>query len=444
MNPEVSVGLPSLKLEDLVELIIDHRGKTPKKLGGDFTESGIPVISAIHIKRGKIIWEERERFVTQEMYEKWMKEPLRKDDVLLTSEAPLGEVALVPNNNPLVLSQRLFAIRTKADLLHPKYLLYFLQSQLGQDELQGRASGSTVIGIRQAELMNIAVPCPELHEQRAIGEFLSALDSKITCNEEISETLINLAQTIFKSWFIEFDPVKAKIAGEKPTGMEGVTAALFPDSMEESEIGFIPSGWNVEPAADLFEVGIGRTPPRKEPKWFCKGTEGIPWVSIRDMGTFKTYSHATNEGLTQAAVDKFKVPVVPENTVLMSFKLTVGKLCISDTDLVTNEAIAHFRISQNSPLDTFYTYLWLSNLDMGSLDSTSSIGIATNSGVIKQIKFLVPPQELLDSFHDKVSSIFSQLKLLRRQTTNLVLLRDSLLPRLMSGELKIPREIKAS
>jgi type I restriction enzyme S subunit len=225
--------------------------------------------------------------------------------------------------------------------------------------------------------------------------------------------------------------------------MDAATAALFPNSMEESELGLVPSGWNVKPAADLFEVGIGRTPPRKEPEWFCKGTEGVPWVSIRDMGTFETYSHATNEGLTQAAVDKFKVPVVPENTVLMSFKLTVGKLCISDVDLVTNEAIAHFRISQSSPLNTFYTYLWLSNLDMGSLDSTSSIGTATNSGVIKQIKFLVPPMGLLDNFDDKVSSIFSQLKLLRKQTTNLVLLRDALLPRLISGELQIPEEMLA-
>jgi type I restriction enzyme S subunit len=127
----------------------------------------------------------------------------------------------------------------------------------------------------------------------------------------------------------------------------------------------------------------------------------------------------------------------------MSFKLTVGKLCISDVDLVTNEAIAHFRISQSSPLNTFYTYLWLSNLDMGSLDSTSSIGTATNSGVIKQIKFLVPPMGLLDNFDDKVSSIFSQLKLLRKQTTNLVLLRDALLPRLISGELQIPEEMLA-
>lgn len=281
-------------------------------------------------------------------------------------------------------------------------------------------------------------------EQIAIGKILRVLDQKVAANKALSKTLEDIAQTIFKSWFIDFDPVKAKMAGEKPAGMDDTTAELFPDSIMQSELGMIPSGWDVKPAADLFEVGIGRTPPRKEPQWFCKGTEGIPWVSIRDMGTFETYSHGTNEGLTQTAVDKFNVPVVPENTVLMSFKLTMGKLCISDSDLVTNEAIAHFRISQNSPLNTFYTYHWLSNLDMGSLDSTSSIGTATNSGVIKQIRFLVPPQELLGNYHNKVSPIFSQLKLLRKQTTNLFLLRDSLLPRLISGELQISEEMLAS
>ena len=304
--------------------------------------------------------------------------------------------------------------------------------------------GSAQPFISQTDIRELYVQIPEISVQNVIGKILFELEQKISTNNALTKTLEEIAQAIFKSWFIDFDPVKAKMVGEKPAGMDAATAALFPDSMEESDLGLIPKGWNVKPAADLFEVGIGRTPPRKEPQWFCNGTEGIPWVSIRDMGTFETYSHGTNEGLTQAAVDKFKVPVVPENTVLMSFKLTVGKLCISDTDLVTNEAIAHFKISQNSPLNTFYTYLSLSNLDMGSLDSTSSIGTATNSGVIKQIRFLVPPQELLGNFHNKVSPIFSQLKILRKQTTNLVLLRDALLPRLISGELQIPEDMLVS
>jgi type I restriction enzyme S subunit len=342
------------------------------------------------------------------------------------------------------LNQHIFKVVAK-DFIDQTYLRYLLEEQL--KVLQGfvEEKKTTMGHVTIANLKTVEVSIPkDLTKQRCIASYLESLDNSLNLYRRKGKTLEVVAQTIFKSWFIDFDPVKAKMAGEKPSGMDAATAALFPDSLEETELGLVPSGWNVKPAADLFEVGIGRTPPRKEPEWFCKGTEGIPWVSIRDMGTFETYSHATNEGLTQAAVDKFKVPVVPENTVLMSFKLTVGKLCISDVDLVTNEAIAHFRISQSSPLNTFYTYLWLSNLDMGSLDSTSSIGTATNSGVIRQIKFLVPPKGLLDNFHDKVSSIFSQLKLLRKQTTNLVLLREALLPRLISGELQIPKEILAS
>ncbi len=173
------------KLGDLLELIIDYRGKTPKKLGGDFSDSGIPVISAIHIKRGKIVWAERERFVTKEMFQKWMKDPLKKGDVLLTSEAPLGEVALVPNDEDLVLSQRLFALRTKPELLDSKYLMYFFQSSVGQEQLNGRSSGSTVVGIRQTELVNLEIPCPPISQQRVIGRILATIDEKIAANEEL-------------------------------------------------------------------------------------------------------------------------------------------------------------------------------------------------------------------------------------------------------------------
>ena len=304
--------------------------------------------------------------------------------------------------------------------------------------------GSAQPFISQTDIRELYVQIPEISVQNAIGKILFELEQKISTNNALSKTLEDIAQTIFKSWFVDFDPVKAKIAGEKPVGMDTATAALFPDSMEESELGLIPKGWEVKKADEIFEVGIGRTPPRKEPEWFCGRDEGVPWVSIRDMGTFETYSHATNEGLTQSAVDKFRVPLVPENTVLMSFKLTVGKLCITDRDLVTNEAIAHFRIVQNSQLDSFYTYLWLSNYDMGSLDSTSSIGTATNSGVIKQIKFLVPRIEIRKIFCSNIEPVFELLKLLRHQTTNLMQIRDSLLPRLISGELQIPKEMLAS
>jgi type I restriction enzyme S subunit len=403
----------------------------------EWLSSGMPVVKIKNIKDGIIMLEDC-AFVSEKTARRAKDFAAQGGDILISLTGYVGQVGRVLPRDYVLVNQRVGFVRPdhphETDYIY--YLLRFLRPQI--EEL---GTGTAQANVAPKDIMKLSIPVIPKESRAVVGNLLNNLDKRIGANNDLSKTLEDIAQTIFKSWFIDFDAVKAKMAGEKPVGMDAATAALFPDSMEESELGLVPKGWDVKPAADLFQVGIGRTPPRKEPQWFCQGTEGIPWVSIRDMGTFETYSHGTNEGLTQAAVDKFKVPVVPENTVLMSFKLTVGKLCISDTDLVTNEAIAHFKISEDSPLNTLYTYLWLSNLDMGSLDSTSSIGTATNSGVIKQIKFLVPPQELLGIFHNKVSPIFSQLKLLRKQTTNLVLLRDSLLPRLISGELQIPEEM---
>jgi type I restriction enzyme S subunit len=321
---------------------------------------------------------------------------------------------------------------------------FFLHQYLLNLSFEDVTTGSAQPQITVTNLSSKRLLLPDFETQTAISKILRNIEGKIAINNALSKTLEDIAQTIFKSWFIDFDPVKAKMNGEKPVGMDAETAAHFPDSFEESELGLIPKGWEVKCASELFEVGIGRTPPRKETEWFCGGSDGVPWVSIRDMGTFETYSHDTNEALTLDAVKRFKVPLVPENTVLMSFKLTVGKLCITDRELVTNEAIAHFRITNESPIESFYTYLWLRNIEMGNLDSTSSIGTATNSGVIKQIEFLVPTKRVLACFLNTVNPVFNELKALRRQSSNLIQLRDSLLPRLISGELQIPEEMLAS
>jgi len=188
-----------LPLGELLDVIIDHRGKTPKKLGGDFTETGVPVVSAIHIKDGRIHWHERFRYVSPEMYKRWMPVPLRTGDVLVTSEAPLGEVSQVPSDDPLVLSQRLFALRGKAEILDSTYLRYFLQSPDAQHRLRMRATGTTVTGIRQSELVKVLVPLPLLEEQRRIVGVLGALEVLIETNRLVAEGICELSRTYFES-----------------------------------------------------------------------------------------------------------------------------------------------------------------------------------------------------------------------------------------------------
>ena len=169
-------------LEEVLDEIIDHRGRTPKKLGADFTNAGVPVISAKLIRQGAIDFE-NVRFVSHETWEKWMPVPLQEGDVILTSEAPLGKTAFVPSNDPLVLGQRLFALRGKADVIDNAYLRYWLESEVGQAQLAGRASGTTVLGIRQALLRKVEIDLPPLRAQRSVGKFLKALDDKIVANQ---------------------------------------------------------------------------------------------------------------------------------------------------------------------------------------------------------------------------------------------------------------------
>ncbi len=171
-------------ISKLVELVIDHRGKTPTKLGGSWCSVGTPAISAMNVKGNKIIKPETFKFVDDRLYAKWMKRELKGGDLLLTSEAPMGEMYIIKNGEKYCLSQRLFALRF-TDTIMPEFFYYFFGSSTGQKQLDVRKSGSTAQGIRQSELMKVLVPVPPLGEQRTIVGLLSSLDAKIDAHRRI-------------------------------------------------------------------------------------------------------------------------------------------------------------------------------------------------------------------------------------------------------------------
>ena len=178
----------TVTLADALALVIDHRGKTVKKMGADFSLAGHRVISAINIK-GRRLDDENLRYVSEEVYVQWMTEPLRAGDVLLTSEAPLGELAYVERDSDACLGQRLFALRGKPEVLHGRYLFYALSFGVAREDLMSRATGTTVTGIRQSELLKVRITLPLLAEQRAIAGVLGALDDKIESNRRLTVTI---------------------------------------------------------------------------------------------------------------------------------------------------------------------------------------------------------------------------------------------------------------
>lgn len=182
---------PRVTIDQATSLIIDHRGKTPKKLGADWTISGHRVISAQNIK-GSRIDENDHHYVDSRTYAKWMKVPLAAGDTLLTSEAPLGEVAYLQYDVDWVLGQRLYALRTEPSLAVGRFLFYALQSPLVRNDLESRATGTTVFGISQVELRKVQIPCPPIVEQQRIAEVLGALDDKIESNQNLAEVIPSL------------------------------------------------------------------------------------------------------------------------------------------------------------------------------------------------------------------------------------------------------------
>jgi len=161
-------------------------------------------------------------------------------------------------------------------------------------------------------------------------------------------------------------------------------------------------------------------------------------VSIRDMGAIGVYAAQTSEFLTQEAVDKFNVRMVPDNTVLMSFKMTIGRVAITDGEMTTNEAIAHFKMASDATLTTEYIYLHLKQFDFSSLSSTSSIADAVNSKTVRDIPILLPSAGVLDAFQSQAVGLFAKIKNTEQQAQTLCTLRDTLLPRLISGQLRLP------
>ena len=309
---------------------------------------------------------------------------------------------------------------------------------------------------------------PSIEEQKIAINHYFKIKEKIQLNTQINQTLEQIAQALFKSWFVDFDPVRAKvqalsdglsleqaelaamqaISGKTPEELTALsqiqseryaelaeTAKAFPCELVEVDGGEVPKGWEYKPADELFDIGIGKTPPRKETEWFSTNPDDMQWISIKDMGNSGVFITESSEFLTNQAVDKFNIRKIPENTVLLSFKLTIGRVSITTCETTTNEAIAHFKITDKSFLTTEYLYLFFQQFDFNSLGSTSSIATAVNSKTIKGIEILIPNEELIKAFQMKISNIFAQIKNLTMENKNLVETRDLLLPKLLNGEI---------
>ena len=424
--------LPCAPLEEWMESIIDYRGKTPEK-----TTSGIPLITAKVIKGGRI--ETPDEFIAPEAYNEWMRRGIPKaGDVVITTEAPLGEVAQLPKGK-VALAQRVITLCGKSNAVDNTYLKYLLLSRPFQEDLQARATGTTVIGIKQSVLRKIELSFPDLSRQKAIAHVLGTLDDKIDLNRKTNETLEAMAKALFQSWFVDFDPVRAK-AEERPTGLPKEISELFPDSFEESELGEIPRGWRVAPVGDVVECVGGSTPSTSEPDYWEGGE--YYWATPKDLSSLsEPFLLDTAKKITAEGVQRISSGVLPAGTVLLSSRAPVGYIAVACVPISINQGFIAIKASADMP--TAYLLNWcIENIQQFKDRATGTTFAEISKASFRPIPLLIPEAPAIQAFARKTQAIYEAIVANMKEVELLANARDTLLPKLISGELRIPEAEK--
>jgi type I restriction enzyme S subunit len=360
--------------------------------------------------------------------------------------AGVGEIGRIHENQTGLINQRVGWVRPK-DNEEEDYIYYLLR--FFKNEIIELASGSAQPNVSPRDILKIPCQVPKKQERRTIGNLLTALDSKIATNNALSKTLEDIAQTIFKSWFIDFDPVKARMAGEKPAGMDAATAALFPDSMEESELGLIPKGWNISNLGNYIKVTKGKSYKSSELemsntalvtlKSFMRGG-GYRFDGLKPFSGDYKIEQVVEPGelivsftdVTQAADVIGKPAIVLQNP---KFSKLVASLDVGIVRVVGN------KIGKNYLYQLFSTPIFKNHID-GYTNGTTVLHLG--KGALEDFEIAMPNENLMNKFEELATSMNSQTQVLYLQNLVLGEIRDSLLPRLISGELQIPEEMLAS
>ncbi len=420
-----------LTLSDICEFIVDCEHKTAPLI-----EHGIPSVRTTDLKNGRIVLESCNR-VSEETYKEWTNrlEP-RPDDLILSREAPVGEVGIIPPKTKLCLGQRTVLIRLNKNQIVPRFLLYLFLTDEMRHELISRSEGSVVPHLNMSDIRSFPLPdLPPLLTQHAIAHILGSLDDKIELNRQMNETLEAMARAIFQSWFVDFVPVRAKVEG-RDTGLPQEIAALFPDEFELVEGREVPRGWGVGIADDICEKisdGSHYSPKENEDGSCLIGT-------VKDMDDFDFNLNSCKRITIEDYEKLLKTDCKPKSgDVLLSKDGTMGipHLCVGHQDLVILSSIAIFRPKKE--IYSYYLYWFLKSEQFQSNLSTYSSGSVLTRMVcrdLKKVEILLPDEKILQKFLLHVKVLHTQIIQNGEQSRTLTQIRDALLPKLMSGGIK--------
>lgn len=404
------------KMDELIEEIsMGPFGSDVKK--EFYVDNGVPILNGSNLQGFKL-QEDSFGYLTKEKADSLKKCNAHRGDIIVTHRGTLGQIVYVPVDSKYdryVISQSQFRFRCKADLVDVQYLVYYFHTREGQYKILANASQVGVPALARATstFRLIDIKLPPLDDQRRIASILSSLDRKIELNNKINADLEEMAQAIFKNWFVDFEPFKG-------------------GKFVDSELGMIPEGWKVGRLTDVIKLMPGGTPKTSEPLYWDNGT--IPFFSPKDVNG--VYCFATEKHITETGLNKCSSNLYPKDTIFITCRGTVGKVCLAACDMAMNQS--NYAIKAIDGYSQYYIFFLVKSVVERLIKKSNGAVFSAITSKDFDEEILIPSQKAVEDFTNVIDGFFRRIFTIGTENSRLSLLRDTLLPRLMSGELEVP------
>jgi type I restriction enzyme S subunit len=403
----------------------------------DYKATGVPVVMPTNIGDGGIVEDGIAR-IGQSDVDRLSQHTLRMGDIVFSRRGDVTKNALIrPREVGWFCGTGCLKVRLgNESIATAQFISHCLRLPGIKEWLTRHAVGATMPNLNTGILSAVPIHLPPLQTQHEIAGMLNALDDRITLLRETNATLEAIAQALFKSWFVDFDPVHAKQQGRAPEGMDEATAALFPDSFEESELGLVPKGWRVGSLQECCKrVESGGTPKRTVPEYWNGPVSWLTSGEVRSPIVFSTKETITELGMKESSAKLWPVGT----TVIAMYGATAGEVCLLAEPTTANQACCGL-----IPAPNLRTFLFLyARRERENLASKSS-GSAQqnlNKGLVANHPVIIPSGDVLISYESVAGALLESWAENERQAQTLATLRDTLLPRLISGQLRLPEAV---
>jgi len=403
----------------------------------DYVPIGVPSIMPTNIGENRIVEDGIVR-ITEADANRLGQHRLRAGDIIYSRRGDVEKRSLIRQREEgWFCGTGCLKVCLGSGFVDPLFASLFLGHPAIREWIFRHAVGATMPNLNTTIMSAVPFALPPLAEQRAIAAVLGALDDKIELNRRMNATLEAMARALFQSWFVDFDPVRAKLDCRTPVGMDPAIAALFPDSFQESSLGPIPHGWEVCPLSEKIQLLSGGTPKTSEPTYW----DGeIPWYSVRDapsetdVWVIHTDKHVTKLGIANSAAQVF-----PEKTTIISARGTVGKLALTAVPMAMNQSC--YGVRGITGYGDFFTYYSLREATAQLQQRTHGTVFDTiTTETFKTLDCISPTPKITAAFDKLVEPLLAQIRANLHQSRTLATLRDTLLPKLLSGELSVAEQ----